>query len=243
MTLIYKPKGKAAEYSELACNLYNGCRHGCTYCYCPGVMRMGLEQWSAKPQPKKDVLGILEHEARKMQGEERQVLLCFMSDPYQSDEAAETTRQALLIFERYRFANISVLTKGGMRAAQDFQRLAMNRWKFGSTIVFDDDKFRQKYEPGAAPIKERYEALELACNMGITAWVSIEPVIDADQALLVIARLKDFGILLKIGKLNHKKTNVDYYGFAKQAQNLLKGARAKVYWKLDTRKYLPNQGH
>ena len=30
---IYKPEGKAGEYSEWACNLYNGCSNGCTYCY------------------------------------------------------------------------------------------------------------------------------------------------------------------------------------------------------------------
>ena len=31
---IYRPKGKALEYSRLACNFYVGCSNGCTYCYC-----------------------------------------------------------------------------------------------------------------------------------------------------------------------------------------------------------------
>nr|WP_288282300.1 hypothetical protein [uncultured Prevotella sp.] len=31
---IYRPNGAAAEYSTWACNLYNGCSHSCTYCYC-----------------------------------------------------------------------------------------------------------------------------------------------------------------------------------------------------------------
>lgn len=30
---IYKPNGKAGEYSAWACNLYNGCSHNCSYCY------------------------------------------------------------------------------------------------------------------------------------------------------------------------------------------------------------------
>ena len=30
---IYEPSGKAAEYSNWACNLYNGCPHSCTYCF------------------------------------------------------------------------------------------------------------------------------------------------------------------------------------------------------------------
>jgi DNA repair photolyase len=31
---IYKPKGKAGEYAEWACNLYVGCSNNCSYCYC-----------------------------------------------------------------------------------------------------------------------------------------------------------------------------------------------------------------
>lgn len=30
--LIYEPKGKAREYAALACNLYRGCGHKCSYC-------------------------------------------------------------------------------------------------------------------------------------------------------------------------------------------------------------------
>ncbi|KAA6320448.1 hypothetical protein EZS27_029784 [termite gut metagenome] len=30
---IYNPSGKAGEYSYWACNFYNGCSNGCTYCY------------------------------------------------------------------------------------------------------------------------------------------------------------------------------------------------------------------
>lgn len=30
---IYEPSGKTAEYSNWACNLYNGCPHSCTYCF------------------------------------------------------------------------------------------------------------------------------------------------------------------------------------------------------------------
>ena len=30
---IYKPNGKAGEYSAWACNLYNGCTHNCSYCF------------------------------------------------------------------------------------------------------------------------------------------------------------------------------------------------------------------
>jgi DNA repair photolyase len=38
MSLIYSPKGKAGEYSPLAVNIYNGCNHGCFYCYVPKIL-------------------------------------------------------------------------------------------------------------------------------------------------------------------------------------------------------------
>jgi hypothetical protein len=33
LKIIYEPKGPAREYAALALNLYNGCTHGCIYCY------------------------------------------------------------------------------------------------------------------------------------------------------------------------------------------------------------------
>ena len=37
MPIIYEPRGKAAEYSPLAANLYAGCGHGWLYCYAPAA--------------------------------------------------------------------------------------------------------------------------------------------------------------------------------------------------------------
>ena len=45
MNVIYEPKGRAREYSPLACNLYMGCTHGCKYCYAPACMHKKPEEW------------------------------------------------------------------------------------------------------------------------------------------------------------------------------------------------------
>ena len=50
MSIIYEPRGKAREYSELAANLYTGCSHGCRYCYCPAILRKKIDEWAANPR-------------------------------------------------------------------------------------------------------------------------------------------------------------------------------------------------
>lgn len=205
MDVIYEPRGKAREYSELALNLMNGCLHGCKYCYCPNIRRMSLNEWSANPTPRKDVLKHLERQAKKMQNCDKEVLFSFMHDPYQNEEAAELTRSALLILEKAGFKKVQVLTKAGVNAVVDFPILERNGWKFGSTICFMSESMREEWEPGAPSIQSRIDAIKKAHDLGVYTWVSIEPVFDPEEALSVIRELKPIVSFFKIGKLNHFK--------------------------------------
>ena len=237
MPIIYEPRGKAKEYSDLAVNLYTGCSHGCRYCYCPAILRKKIDEWSANPTPRKDILRLLEKDAQKMKGEPREILLSFMSDPYHSDHAAALTREALLILEKYEL-RVQILTKGGLRSMQDFDILARNHWKYGATIIFSDDEMRKEWEPHAAPIQERMEAVRTAHRQGIDTWVSIEPVVAPAQALEVMRQLKGSVDLWKVGKLNHCKeleAAIDWAGFLIDTEMLLEGENVLI--KKDLEKY------
>ena len=209
MPVIYEPRGKAREYSELACNLYTGCSHKCKYCYCPSIMRKNLEDWSKNPYPRTRILKLLENDAKKIKGCEKELLFSFISDAYQSDEAAFLTREALLICEKYEFKNVNILTKAGFRAAKDFDIIKRNNWKFGSTVIFRQESLREEWEPGAPSIQSRYTAIKKAHEMGIYTWVSIEPVVDTEQALKVMKDLKQYVTFWKVGKLNYNKAIED----------------------------------
>lgn len=216
MPVIYEPTGKAREYSELALNLYSGCSHKCLYCYCPSIMRKSLDDWAAMPKARTNIIKQVENEAKKMAGCEKELLLSFMSDPYQDDEAAFLTRQALLILEKNRFKKVQILTKAGFRAVKDFDIIGRNPgWKFGSTIMVRTEELRQKWEPGAPSIQSRYEAVKLAHKAGIFTWVSIEPVVDASEALKVISDLLPYVSFWKVGKMNHNKAIEDSIGWSK----------------------------
>ena len=232
--IIYKPRGRAAEYSEYAANLYVGCAHACRYCYCPKILRMSPQEWAREPKPKEKVLERFEEDAKRIRGLKEQLLLCFTSDPYQSDKAAEITRKVLLICEKHGFKNVHVLTKAGLRAEQDFDILKRNGWGFGSTITFSDDAYRQYWEPNAADIQSRYAAVKKASLSGIFTWVSIEPVIVPNESLQVIKDLKAFVHLWKVGKLNHyysMERKINWHTFYLEASKLLRECR--VYWKKD----------
>lgn len=204
MSVIYTPSGKAREYSELACNLYSGCKHRCLYCFCPSIMRKTLDDWAANPKPRTDILKQLEREAKKLAFCDKELLFSFMSDPYQTNEAADLTRKALLICESYGFKKVNVLTKAGTNAVRDFDIFERNSgWKFGSTIIFDDETLRQHWEPGAPSIESRFGAIHEAHKRGIYTWVSVEPVVDPQAALRVIRHLKNIVNFWKVGKLNH----------------------------------------
>jgi DNA repair photolyase len=225
MAIIYEPRGKAREYSDLAVNLYTGCSHACRYCYCPAILRKTVDAWAFDPQPRKNILRDLEHDAKKLQGDPREILLSFMSDPYHSDDAARLTREALGLLEQYNL-RVQVLTKGGRRSTRDFDILARNRWKYGATIIFQSERLREEWEPGAAPIAERMEAIREAHAQGIFTWVSVEPVVDPAEAIRVIESLRGTVDFWKIGKLNHdrqREAAIDWRRFLADAEAALEG--------------------
>ena len=119
--LIYEPKGRAGEYAELACNIYRGCDHGCTYCYGPGVTRKSREDFANSTTRAASFMETLTKEAAWCAdaGITEKILLCFTCDPYQRlDGKLGLTRQAIQILKGAGL-NAQILTKGGMAGCGD----------------------------------------------------------------------------------------------------------------------------
>ena len=235
-SVIYEPKGAAKEYTHLAINTHFGCEFRCIYCYAPSICRQNLADWSKSPKPKENILARVEADAKRMAGDPREILLCYMSDPYQNDEAAAITRSVLLILEKYKMT-ATVLTKAGMTAVRDFDILKRNNWKFGTTLSISCDQTKAEWEPGAASVKSRADAIRIASGMGIQTWLSMEPVIDPQQALNVIDYLIEYVDFWKIGKMNHRKLNVNWVKFRSDAIALLDSYGANYYIKKELREF------
>lgn len=236
MEIIYRPAGKALEYSPWACNLWRGCAHGCRYCYVPTVLRMNLAEFCAAPTPRKGVLEALDRQLRRISDKPREILLSFTSDPYQPAEAeARVTRRALELLHAAGHQAV-VLTKNPRLALRDLDLLLKARTILGITALFIDEADRERWEPGAPPMAERFAALAEAKAAGLRTWVSVEPVIDPAQALAVIERLAPVTDRFKVGKLNHFpeiERRVDWRRFLADAIGLLKRLGADYYIKRD----------
>jgi DNA repair photolyase len=241
MRTIYEPKGRAREYSRLALNIYDGCGHGCRYCYARDIaVRFGssYEAFNTPKLRKGDFFGALDNAAellskkQKNTGEHVDILLSYMCDPYsipikpdiiRGPVSQDYTRKVLLVLEKHKL-NVSILTKAGIRACFDFDILARNKWKFGSSITCFG-KIRAMMEPNAATAQNRFEAVKIAKKMGIFTWISLEPVIDVDQALEILKW--DFHNdvdMWKIGKINHHpelEKGIDWKKFVHDARTII----------------------
>lgn len=238
--VIYEPKGRAGEYAPLAVNLYRGCGHGCIYCYAPDTLRTDREEFK-NAEPRKDIITRLQKDLPKAvaDGAKGNVLLCFTCDPYQPiNDIHQLTRHAIIILHGHGF-NITILTKGGMRAFPDFD-LYQPGDEFATTLTFLDEAKSRKWEPYAALPYDRINIIKKAYAMGIKTWVSLEPVIEPIETLEIIHRTHDFVDLYKVGTLNNHPyaDTIDWPKFAKDAIAILEGYRCQYYIKKDLRRFL-----
>jgi len=237
--VIYEPRGRAGEYAPLAVNLYRGCGHGCIYCYAPEATFIDRQEF-IKATPRQGIIEKLGKDAPQaaLDGHKGNVLLCFTCDPYQPINAIhELTRQAIIILHKNGF-NVTILTKGGKRAESDFDLLRPDD-EFATTLTFLDEQKSLQWEPGAAPPEERIELLRKAHELGITTWVSLEPVIEPADTLEIIKQTHTFVDLFKVGLLNYhpRGKEIDWRKFLQECIATLKQYGCQYYIKKDLRRY------
>ena len=248
MSVIYEPQGRAREYAHLALNLYGsvgpdgkeypaGCVHGCTYCYVPDFMHIPRKIFHGDVRPRRDILNRLRKDAPKFAGTDKRVLLCFACDPYQPlAPERDVTRAAIEILREFDIP-FQVLTKGGLRAARDFNLYGPND-AFATTLTLLEERFSLKREPKARLPDNRLLAIIEAAQRGITTWVSLEPVIEPADSLRWIELTVPYIDHFKIGKLNHRKSETDWWAFGISAIELCLKYGVPYYIKADLAKYL-----
>lgn len=236
MSVIYRPEGKAREYADLALNIYKGCTHGCLYCFGPAATHCKKEAYFAAANPKKDILKKVKRQCKSLTAAATpEILISFIGDAYQPEEKElGLTRETIKILIQHEL-KFTILTKGGMLAARDFDLLRRYpKARFGTSLVFEKHEMAQDWEPNARPVWNRSLALQEAKSLGMSTWVSLEPVIDPAEALKVIRKHHKVVDHWKVGKINYWpeiEKQVDWIAFREEVTELLDSLGADYYIK------------
>jgi hypothetical protein len=241
-TLIYAPKGLALEYAPLATNPYRGCGHCCSYpCYVPEMTHQPRAEFNAGAIVRPNYLANLRKEAAQYQaaGIREQVFLTFSSDPYHPGDTSPT-RAALEILIEHGLA-FCTLTKGGTRALRDLDLFRPTRDAYAVTLTSLNDNFSRKWESRAPLPGDRIAALRTFHDRGVFTWVSLEPVLNVEASLAVVAATHSFVNLYKVGPLNYSKltTTIDWRDFTLRMTDLLNRVGAPHYVKSGLQRFLP----
>ena len=238
MSIIYQPKGKAREYSPLAANLYDGCNHGCKYCYAP-IIRYKTRENYYNVFVRRNVLHELEKDCKQYSYSKNQVLLTFMSDPYNKlNNELNITRKTLELFFRYKIP-VAILTKSKtvLNDINIFKQFE-DHIKIGMTLTFDNEKDSIIYEPEASLPDERIEVLKTLKENNIITWASFEPVIKPEQSINMIKKSLKYVDIYKIGKINNYDgidKRIDWNDFLQKVVDILRENKKPFYVKYDLR--------
>jgi len=240
---IYKPRGRAREYSPLALNIYRGCGHGCEYCYVNAIPGLRGINMSDRAEPREGLVLAIGKQLEKEQITD-QVLLCFTGDPYCPAEMDfGITREVLTLFDHHNVAT-AILTKGGRRVLRDIDILKrMSAVKVGATLTFTPDKTSNslEWEKNGATPSDRLSALKELHENNIQTWVSLEPVLDPTEALKLIDLTHEYVDGYKVGTINHHSLSesIDWNAFGLEAVNRLRKYGKRFYVKHDLAKHIP----
>lgn len=165
-------------------NPYQGCEHGCVYCYA----RPTHEYWGYSAGTdfeqvvlvKKNAAELLEATFDKKSWTPELVVLSGATDCYQPAERHfGITRDMLKVFLKYRHP-VGLITKNSL-ILRDLDLLkdlnAMNLLRVTLSITTLDEGLRRSMEPRTASVQQRLKALEILSKAGIAVNVNMAPVI------------------------------------------------------------------
>lgn len=243
---------------EYSMNPYQGCEHGCSYCFA----RPTHEYWGysagidfeRKIMVKKNAPQLLEKFFQKRGYRPAPILLSGNTDCYQPAERQfEITRKILQVCLDYRHP-VHVLTKNAL-VLRDIDILKplseQNLVSVSLSIPTINEELRRKMEPRTSSAKNKLKAIEILSENKIPVNVMVAPIIpglNSDEPLSILkavseAGAKSFGYTLV--RLNDSVESVFVnwieHAFPDRAQKVLNLIRSMRGGKLGEKRYFDRQ--
>jgi len=183
-------------------NLYRGCEHACAYCDGRAEKYRVDGSFDHDIVVKRNALAILARELVRLREPGFLFVGGGVSDAYQPAERKYELARGALAIALDRHLPVHVLTKSAL-VERDFDVLVDIQRARGAILSFSiqtvDDSIRERFEPGAIPIAERFRLLERAKLRGLATGVMAMPVLPgiSDQPHAVdalFARASDAGV-------------------------------------------------
>lgn len=183
---------------EYSLNPYQGCEHGCVYCYA----RNSHEYWGygagldfeQKILVKKNAVELLEQKLRSKSWKAAPIVLSGNTDCYQPIERKlQITRSLLQLFLKYKHP-VGIITKNALiqRDLDILQELAKdNLVRVNLSITSLDERTRQILEPRTASIAKRLQTVEKLHERGVPVNVMMAPIIPSINSHEVLPLVKE----------------------------------------------------
>lgn len=182
-TIINKVESEDLPF-EYSMNPYQGCEHGCIYCYA----RPTHEYWGysagldfeRKILVKKNVVELLEKHFSSKSWKPAPIMLSGNTDCYQPVEREmELTRRILQVCLKYKHP-VSVISKNSLvkRDLDILKQLAAHDLVYVTlSITGVDERTRMVLEPRTASYRSRFSTLQLLADNGIPCGVNVAPIV------------------------------------------------------------------
>ncbi|MEO0472450.1 MAG: PA0069 family radical SAM protein [Bacteroidota bacterium] len=165
-------------------NPYQGCEHGCIYCYARNAHQYwgfsaGLD-FERKIIVKENAPEVLYETFMKKNWEPAPVMFSGNTDCYQPlERKLEITRRCLTVFQQFHHP-LGLITKNALilRDLDILQELAKeNLVHVSLSITTMEESLRRKMEPRTSSAKKRFETVEKLTAAGIPTGVMLGPII------------------------------------------------------------------
>ncbi len=178
-------------------NPYQGCEHGCAYCYA----RPTHEYWGysagidfeRKILVKKNAAELLEAKLRSKSWKVSPIVLSGNTDCYQPiDRQLEITRACLKVFLKFKHP-VGIITKNAL-IQRDLDLIgalqSQNLIHVVVSVTTLNEDLRRVMEPRTASVQKRLQTIEKLAEIGVPVTVNMAPIIPGINSHEIFALLK-----------------------------------------------------